>query len=78
MLLPPFFNNTKFITILSSPINTIIIIIIILTTVLFTIDMAEVGTVSAEDFLDDGTPIRLSVTIDRRDGNVKNYDRRFL
>ena len=25
----------------------------------------QVGTVSAEDFMDDGTPIRLAVTIDR-------------
>lgn len=25
----------------------------------------QVGTVSAEDFMDDGTPIRLAVTVDR-------------
>ncbi|CAM9925903.1 unnamed protein product, partial [Heterosigma akashiwo] len=33
--------------------------------------LPEVGTVSAEDFLDDGTPIRLAITIDRRDGSAK-------
>ncbi|CAN0477237.1 unnamed protein product, partial [Laminaria digitata] len=27
--------------------------------------LGQVGTVSAEDFMDDGTPIRLAVTIDR-------------
>ncbi len=32
--------------------------------------MAEVGTAFAEDFLDDGTPIRLAVTIDRRTGGA--------
>lgn len=32
--------------------------------------MDEVGTVVAEDFLDDGTPIKLSITIDRRDGSA--------
>lgn len=32
--------------------------------------MAEVGVASAEDFLDDGTPIRLAVTIDRAIGSA--------
>ena len=32
--------------------------------------MQEVDTVSAEDFLDDGTPIRLAVTIDRKHGSA--------
>jgi 5-oxoprolinase (ATP-hydrolysing) len=32
--------------------------------------MAEVGVASAEDFLDDGTPIRLAVTIDRTTGSA--------
>ena len=32
--------------------------------------LPEVGTVVAEDQMDDGTPIRLSVTIDRRDGSA--------
>ena len=31
--------------------------------------LADVDTLSAEDFMDDGSPIRLSVTIDRRSGN---------
>ena len=30
----------------------------------------QVGTVVAEDQMDDGTPIRLSITIDRRDGSA--------
>ncbi|KAK9917414.1 hypothetical protein WJX75_004082 [Coccomyxa subellipsoidea] len=32
--------------------------------------LPEVGTVTAEDQMDDGTPIRLAVTIDRRDGSA--------
>jgi 5-oxoprolinase (ATP-hydrolysing) len=32
--------------------------------------MEEVGVAVAEDFLDDGTPIRLAVTIDRRAGSA--------
>ncbi|GAB4819425.1 hypothetical protein N2152v2_006471 [Parachlorella kessleri] len=32
--------------------------------------LAEVGTVVADDQMDDGTPIRLSITIDRRDGSA--------
>ena len=32
--------------------------------------LPEVGTVTAEDCMDDGTPIRLAVTIDRRDGSA--------
>jgi hypothetical protein len=32
--------------------------------------LPEVGTVVAEDVMDDGSPIRLSVTIDRRDGTA--------
>lgn len=32
--------------------------------------MQEVDTVSAEDFLDDGTPIRLAITIDRKHGSA--------
>jgi N-methylhydantoinase B/oxoprolinase/acetone carboxylase alpha subunit len=32
--------------------------------------LPEVGTVVAEDCMDDGTPIRLAVTIDRRDGSA--------
>ena len=32
--------------------------------------LPEVGTVVAEDQMDDGTPIRLAVTIDRRDGSA--------
>ena len=32
--------------------------------------MQEVDVASAEDFLDDGTPIRLAVTIDRRTGSA--------
>lgn len=32
--------------------------------------MQEVDNVSAEDFLDDGTPIRLAVTIDRKHGSA--------
>jgi len=32
--------------------------------------MAEVGVVRAEDFLDDGSPIRLAVTIDRAQGTA--------
>lgn len=32
--------------------------------------MPEVGTAFAEDFLDDGTPIRLAVTIDRSTGSA--------
>jgi 5-oxoprolinase (ATP-hydrolysing) len=32
--------------------------------------MADVGTATAEDFLDDGTPIRLAVTIDRSTGTA--------
>ena len=31
---------------------------------------AEVGTVAAEDTMDDGTPICLAVTIDRSDGSA--------
>lgn len=30
----------------------------------------EVGVATAEDFLDDGTPIRLAVTVDRRTGSA--------
>ncbi|CAL8463366.1 g2900 [Coccomyxa elongata] len=37
--------------------------------------LPEVGTVIAEDQMDDGTPIRLSVTVDRRDGSaVFNFE----
>lgn len=32
--------------------------------------LPEVGTVSAEDSMDDGTPICLSITVDRRDGSA--------
>jgi len=32
--------------------------------------LGELGTVSAEDFMDDGSRIRLSLTIDRRDGSA--------
>lgn len=32
--------------------------------------LPEVGTVSASDVMDDGSPIRLAVTIDRRDGSA--------
>ena len=32
--------------------------------------LKEVDTVSAEEYMDDGTPIRLAVTIDRRDGSA--------
>ena len=32
--------------------------------------LAEVDTVSAEDFLDDGSPIKLHLTIDRRNGSA--------
>ncbi len=32
--------------------------------------LPEVGTIEAEDFLDDGSPIRLTLTIDRRDGSA--------
>ncbi len=32
--------------------------------------LPEVGTVRSEDAMDDGTPIRLAVTIDRRDGSA--------
>jgi hypothetical protein len=32
--------------------------------------LPEVGTVSARDAMDDGSPIVLSVTIDRRDGSA--------
>lgn len=31
---------------------------------------AQVGTVHAEDVMDDGSPIRLAVTIDRTDGSA--------
>jgi 5-oxoprolinase (ATP-hydrolysing) len=30
----------------------------------------QVGTVRAEDFMDDGTPITLAITIDRREGSA--------
>lgn len=33
-------------------------------------NLKEVDTVSAEEHMDDGTPIRLAVTIDRRDGSA--------
>lgn len=33
-------------------------------------DMAEKDTITAEDFLDDGSPIRLALTIDRTDGSA--------
>ena len=33
-------------------------------------DMKEIDTVEAEDFLDDGSPIRLALTIDRRSGSA--------
>jgi len=33
-------------------------------------ELPEVGTVRAEDQMDDGTPIRLAVTVDRRDGSA--------
>jgi N-methylhydantoinase B/oxoprolinase/acetone carboxylase alpha subunit len=32
--------------------------------------LPEVGTVATADQMDDGTPIRLAVTIDRRDGSA--------
>lgn len=32
--------------------------------------LPEVGTVTAGDQMDDGTPIRLAVTVDRRDGSA--------
>lgn len=32
--------------------------------------LPEVGSVSAEDYMDDGSPIRLTVTIDRRNGSA--------
>ncbi len=32
--------------------------------------VVQVGIVVAEDQMDDGTPIRLSITIDRRDGSA--------
>lgn len=32
--------------------------------------LLQVGTVVAEDQMDDGTPLRLLVTIDRRDGSA--------
>ena len=32
--------------------------------------LPEVGTVCCEDFMDDGTAIRLAVTIDRKDGSA--------
>ena len=32
--------------------------------------LPEVGTVKAVDHMDDGTPIALSVTVDRRDGSA--------
>lgn len=32
--------------------------------------MEEVGIATAEDFLDDGTPIRLAVTVDRTAGSA--------
>ncbi len=32
--------------------------------------LAECGTIQAVDYLDDGSPIRLRLTIDRRDGNA--------
>lgn len=32
--------------------------------------LPQVGTVTAEDFMDDGSPIRLAVTIDRSDGSA--------
>jgi N-methylhydantoinase B/oxoprolinase/acetone carboxylase alpha subunit len=32
--------------------------------------LPEVGTVECEDRMDDGTPIRLAITIDRRDGSA--------
>ena len=32
--------------------------------------LPEVGTVTALDHMDDGTPIALSVTVDRRDGSA--------
>ena len=32
--------------------------------------LKEVDTVSAEEHMDDGTPIRLAVTIDRKDGSA--------
>ena len=32
--------------------------------------LPEVGTVVAGDVMDDGSPIRLTVTIDRRDGTA--------
>jgi len=32
--------------------------------------LSEVGTVEAEDFLDDGTPIQLAITINRGDGSA--------
>jgi N-methylhydantoinase B/oxoprolinase/acetone carboxylase alpha subunit len=32
--------------------------------------MLQVGTVSAEDTMDDGSPIKLAVTIDRSDGSA--------
>jgi 5-oxoprolinase (ATP-hydrolysing) len=30
----------------------------------------QVGTISAEDTMDDGSPIKLAVTIDRSDGSA--------
>lgn len=33
-------------------------------------NLKEVDTVSAEEHMDDGTPIHLAVTIDRRDGSA--------
>ena len=32
--------------------------------------LKEVDTVSAEEHMDDGTPIRLAVTIDRKEGSA--------
>jgi 5-oxoprolinase (ATP-hydrolysing) len=32
--------------------------------------LPEIGTVHSEDYMDDGTPIRLAVTIDRRNGSA--------
>lgn len=32
--------------------------------------LLQVGTVSADDIMDDGTPIKLAVTVNRRDGSA--------
>lgn len=42
-------------------------------------NLDEVGSVSAIDYMDDGTPIKLKLTIDRRDGSALfDFEVRFI